>query len=184
MEKIIITVLGSDRPGIIAAVSGSLFRQDLNIENVSQMVLQSEFAAFFVVTAPDGPPTGRIEEALRRDLSPLSLSVHVKKLAPKPDAAAPLSREPFFITTTGPDQKGLVARITGVMAELGANVTNLKAVFEGGDDPGRNIMVYEVDVPADADRTALSAALRAKAAELCLDISIQHRNIFDAVNKI
>jgi len=35
MKKIIISVFGSDRPGVLAAVSRILFEQDCNIENVT-----------------------------------------------------------------------------------------------------------------------------------------------------
>ncbi|MEW5733441.1 MAG: ACT domain-containing protein [Thermodesulfobacteriota bacterium] len=184
MEKIIITVLGRDRPGIIAAVSQSLYGQDCNIENVSQMVLQSEFVGLFVITAPDSMALDGIQAVLARDLASLQLDVRAKILTPPEEpTGAPLS-EPFVITTFGPDRKGLVARITGILARYDANVTNLKAVFQGGDDPDKNIMVYEVDLPVEADRKALYAALRDKARELGLDISIQHKNIFDTVNKI
>jgi glycine cleavage system transcriptional repressor len=45
-------------------------------------------------------------------------------------------------------------------------------------------MIYEVDIPIDIDRQALYRDLREKAKSLMLDISIQHRNIFEAINRI
>ena len=92
--------------------------------------------------------------------------------------------EPFIITTKGPDRKGLVASITEIIARYGVNVTNLQAIFKGGDDPNSNIMIYEVDVPIDIDQRSLYRDLRQKAVELSLEISIQHRNIFEAINRI
>ena len=184
MDKVIMTVLGQDRPGIIAAVSESLFRQDCNIENVSQMILQSEFAGLFIVTLPSGANMEAFSAALKEELSPLELDVHVKMMAPAAAPAEPAPTEPFIITTVGPDKKGLVAAITRIIADFKVNVSNLKAVFEGGDIPDKNIMIYEVDIPASTDRKALCDALRTKAADLGLDVSIQHRNIFKATNKI
>ena len=52
-KKIVITVLGQDRPGIIARVTGVLFEQDCNVENVSQTILQSEFSGIFIVSMPE-----------------------------------------------------------------------------------------------------------------------------------
>ncbi|MBI9076638.1 MAG: ACT domain-containing protein [Desulfatibacillum sp.] len=184
MEKIIITVLGQDRPGIIAAVAQSLYERDCNIENVSQMVLQSEFVGLFVVTVPGDATLDNIRDALRQDLSAMELDVQAKELVAPKQTPSALQWEPFLITTMGPDAKGLVARITSVLARHGANVTNLKAVFQGGENPDRNIMVYEADVPAQGNREALYAGLREKAREMGLEIIIQHRDIFDAVNKI
>jgi len=92
--------------------------------------------------------------------------------------------EPFIIVTKGPDSKGLVAGITEVIARYGANVTNLQAAFEGGDDPEKNIMIYEVDIPTHIDQKKFYEDLRNRAQELVLNISIQHRNIFKAINRI
>ncbi len=58
------------------------------------------------------------------------------------------------------------------------------AVFKGGDDPNANIMIYEVDIPGDANHQALRRDLREKALELSLDISIQHKLIFEAINRV
>jgi glycine cleavage system transcriptional repressor len=88
------------------------------------------------------------------------------------------------ITTKGPDRKGLVAGISEVIARHGVNITNLQAVFKGGADPGDNIMIYEVDVPDAVELQSLSGDLRARAESLGLDISIQHRNIFEAIHRI
>jgi len=77
-----------------------------------------------------------------------------------------------------------VAGISEVIAGHGVNITNLQAVFKGGDEPGDNIMIYEVDIPIDIDQQALYRDLREKAKFLMLDISIQHRNIFETINRI
>jgi glycine cleavage system transcriptional repressor len=185
MKRIIISVLGEDRPGIIAAVSKTLFEVDCNVENVSQTILQSEFAGIFIVSMPGQLSTEDVSRALEKRLAPLDLHFHVKDLKPSgAEGGPPPPCEPFVITTVGPDRKGLVANITEIIARYRVNVTNLQAVFKGGDDPNQNIMIYEVDVPDDIDQKTLYSELRKKAAELGLDISIQHRNIFKAINRI
>jgi glycine cleavage system transcriptional repressor len=66
MKKMIISVLGKDRPGIIAAVTRILYELDCNIENVSQTILQNEFSGIFIAGVPKtlsgkrpAPPFGR-----------------------------------------------------------------------------------------------------------------------------
>ncbi|HDI59715.1 MAG TPA: ACT domain-containing protein [Desulfobacteraceae bacterium] len=185
MNKVIISVLGQDRPGIIAAVSDLIFRQDGNIENVSQTILQSEFSAIFIVSLPRSLSLEQLRAALQAGLEPLGQHIHVKPVLPGTPAYVPApDREPFVITTRGPDRKGLVARITAVIARYGINVTNLQAVFKGGDAPGDNVMIYEVDIPADVDQKRLRRDLRAEADALDLELSIQHRHIFEALNRI
>ena len=53
-----------------------------------------------------------------------------------------------------------------VLARHGVNITPLQAVFKGGDTPGDNIMIYEVDVPTVVDQQALHDAAAAHGASL------------------
>ena len=184
MDKVIISVLAQDRPGILAAISRNLFKKNCNIENVSQTSLQSEFAGIFIVSKPKALSTQALQSHLHKALSPAGLHVQVKDLAQQESALGTVQTEPFVITTRGPDRKGLVAEITEVISHYNVNITNMKAVFKGGEDPRDNIMIYEVDVPVDIDRQALHRDLSNKVDKLGLDINIQHRNIFMAINRI
>ena len=184
MNKAILSVLGHDRPGIVAAVANCLFEHDCNIENVSQTILQTEFAGSFIVSLPQDLALDGLREILIEGLAPMDLHVHIEPLAAEEDAFVAEPSEPFVITTKGPDAKGLVARISTTMAAYNVNITNLQAVFKGGNEPGDNIMIYEVDIPTDIDQNLFYRDLRETAESLALDISIQHRNIFEAINRI
>ena len=184
MNKVILSILGHDRPGIVAAVSKILFEQNCNIENVSQTTLQFEFAGIFIVSIPADLSRQSLHQSLNAQMAPLGLEVHVTSLKPSTAPVSAPECESYIITTKGPDRKGLVAGISEVIAEFGGNITNLQAVFKGGDDPGDNIMIYEIDVPAQIDRQALYRKLKRRAKQLTLEIDIQHRNIFEAIHRI
>ena len=47
--KAIISVIGKDRPGIIAKVSGKLFEMNVNIEDISQTIMQNYFTMIMMV---------------------------------------------------------------------------------------------------------------------------------------
>jgi glycine cleavage system transcriptional repressor len=184
MKKIVVSVLGQDRPGIIAAIARVLYLADCNIENVSQTILQSEFSGIFIASIPADLSAEDLYSQLEKALTPLQQHVYVKYLEHSVGDYPFDKSEPFIITTKGPDRKGLVAGITKAIAQYGANVTNLQAVFEGGDDPDKNIMIYEVDIPTDIDQQKFYTDLKERAGDLGLSISIQHRNIFKAINRI
>jgi len=184
MKKVIISILGEDMPGIIAAVSRILFEQNCNIENVSQTILQSEFSGIFIASVPAELSVAALSQAFEKGLEPLGLHAYIKDMEQRRTVSAFEGSEPFVITTKGPDRKGLVARITEIIARHGVNVTNLQAAFKGGDNPDKNIMIYEVDIPKHTDQQRLYAELREEAGNLGLQISIQHRNIFEAINRI
>ena len=184
MDKAIIAILGQDRPGIVAAVSKILFEQDCNIENVSQTTLQYVFAGIFIITMPADLSAESLHHNLTAALAPLGLEVHLTLLETTTTPVSPPQSEAYIVTTKGPDRKGLVAGISEVIARFEGNITNLQAVFKGGDDPGDNIMIYEVDVPPHTDQQALYQELKRRAHELALDIDIQHRNIFEAIHRV
>jgi glycine cleavage system transcriptional repressor len=184
MPKAILSILGRDRPGIVAAVSKVLYEQNCNIENVSQTTLQSEFAGIFMVSMPQGIFAQSLHRSLTAQMVPLGLDVHLRLLEPRTDAVTPPHSEAYIITTKGPDRKGLVAGISEVIARFEGNITNLQAVFKGGDDPGDNIMIYEVDLPPQTDQQVLYQELKNRANELSLEIDMQHRQIFEAINRI
>ena len=184
MNKVIISVLGHDRPGIVAAVTKGLFEQNCNVENVSQTILQTEFSGSFIVSLPPELAPERLRQILADELAAMAMHVHIEPIATESSPSPAIQSQPFVITTKGPDRKGLVAGISAVIASYHVNITNLQAVFKGGDDPGNNIMIYEVDIPTDIDQQAFYRKLRQKAESLALDITIQHRNIFETINRI
>lgn len=51
--KIVITVLGRDRVGIIAAVSGALAAAGVNILDISQTILQDYFTMIMIAQMPE-----------------------------------------------------------------------------------------------------------------------------------
>jgi glycine cleavage system transcriptional repressor len=183
VKKIIISVLGHDRPGIIASVSEVLFRNGCNIEDVSQSILQTEFAGVFIASRPDTLKNDELSSRLREKLDPMRLSVLLCEVESAGVWQAPLS-EPFIITTMGPDRPGLVAGITELLARFGVNISNLKAVFRGGDNPHENTMIYEVDVPLSVDQNLFREALYERGRQLGLDVSHQHREIFEAIHRV
>jgi len=184
MRKVIISILGQDRSGIVAGVSKVLFEQNCNIENVSQSTLQFVFAGIFIITMPGDLPVESLHKSLNAEMAPLGLDVHITLLEPPAATTLPSQDEAYIITTKGPDRKGLVAGISEVIARFEGNITNLQAVFKGGDDPGDNIMIYEVDIPPRTDQQSLYRELKKRANELKLEIDIQHRNIFEAIHRI
>ncbi|WP_179953300.1 glycine cleavage system protein R [Desulfobotulus mexicanus] len=183
MKKVIVTVLANDRPGILASVTEAVFQEGGNLDQVSQTLLETQFAGLFIATLTKDISVEELQTKLRKILSPQGMDVLVKPID-EPDTIKNIPSEPFVITCFGPDRKGLVAEITAILARHQVNVTNLRAMFEGGNDPSRNLMVYEVDIPASADTAVLSEDLRTRAAELSLVINIQHRNIFESITRI
>ena len=51
--KAIVSVIGKDKKGIIAKVSTALYEMDINIENISQTIMQEYFTMIMAVDLKD-----------------------------------------------------------------------------------------------------------------------------------
>ena len=78
MQKVVISVLGADRPGIVAAVSRVLYEHGCNIEDVNQTILQTEFAGIFVASTPKDLDATRLQAYLQAGVQHMGLQVLVK----------------------------------------------------------------------------------------------------------
>ena len=90
MTQAVISVLGEDRPGIIAAVSQALLDAGCNIRSVSQTLLQAVFGALFVVAMPEEVDEAALAHTLTTALDGLDLDVIVHAY-PAGAAASPRS---------------------------------------------------------------------------------------------
>ena len=183
MKKVVVFVLGPDRPGIIATISRILFEQGCNLEDVSQTILQREFMGIFIVSMKIEGNEDEVLSAIQAELEPSGLFVHLKPMEGSAIGEQTIS-ESFIITTVGPDRPGLVAGITDVLARYKVNITNLKAVARGNRDGQNYVMIYEIDIQPATDYHAFRTALLGRAQELGLDINLQHREIFEQIHRV
>lgn len=72
--KAIITVVGKDKKGIVAGVSAKISELGLNIDDISQTILEEFFTMMMVVSADEKKDFS----ALRNELNELGESLKVK----------------------------------------------------------------------------------------------------------
>jgi glycine cleavage system transcriptional repressor len=183
LNKVLISILGQDQPGIVARVAGLIFSRDGNIENVSQTLLQSMFGALLIVAVPDAETPQALQEALQATCASLNLFVHVEPYIAPANIVKPLV-QPYIVTAIGPDRPGLVQEVAAQLALHDVNITNMQAIFKGGSKPLDNLMIFEVDVPKHTVMNDLRASLRDIAQRRSLEIKVQHRKIFESVSRI
>ena len=182
MKKVVVSVLGEDRPGIVHAVSKALDDLSCPIVQISQTILQTEFAAIFVAAMPDPLTPIQVQERLGEQLADMALKISTRELT-VPATPPPVDSEPFVITLRGPDRSGIISGVTGVLYGFNVNINHLNAIADPGD-PEQVINVFEVAVPKMTERQAFRAALAFKAEELGMELSLQHRDIFDAIHRV
>jgi glycine cleavage system transcriptional repressor len=184
-EWLSVSVMGYDRPGIVAGVSKALFENACNIEALSQTVLMGQFAMIVVVAPLKGSKVEVLKKALEALAREMNLEIHVRMLNPKEKLAFDAGEtEPFVITVRGEDRPGLVYAITAILAEQGINITRLGAEVIPVNQKLEYIQIYEVDIPKQLDFALIQRVLRDRGAEIGVTVDMQHGNIFRAINQI
>ena len=164
MTSLAITVVGHDRPGIIAHAAEVLSQCGMNLEDSSMTLLRGHFA-MTLICAGEADAT-RIEAALQPMVNG-SLDVTVREVPDEPDLA-PLGSS-YLLTVHGADRLGIVARLAGVIAEAGGNITDLTTRLSGT----LYVLLAEVDLPRSADVDALQRRLADVSAELGVDTTMR-----------
>ena len=184
-KLVAVSVMGADRPGIVAGVSKVLYENACNIEALSQTVIMGQFAMIVVVAPLPGSSAQALEKALQALAGRMRLEIHCRLLkADEQLRFDPGEAEPFVITVRGADRPGLVYAITAILAERGINITRLGAEVVPVGRQLEYIQIYEVDIPKKLDFALIQRALRDKGAEIGVQVDVQHRDIFRAINQI
>ena len=164
MTYLAITVVGHDRPGIIAQAAEALAGCGMNLEDSSMTLLRGHFAMTLICA-------GQAERAeIQQALAPLadgSLTVDVRELPGESTSSTVGSS--YLVTVHGADRLGIVARLTGVVAEAGGNITDLTTRLAGD----LYVLLAEVDLPVAADVEALRRSLTEAARELGVDVALR-----------
>ena len=158
MSLLAVTVLGHDRPGIIAETTDVLAGLGLNLEDSTMTLLRGHFAMTLLCAGDAG--ADQVRERLAPLASDGTLSVEVREVPAEEPSAA--TGSPYVLTVHGGDRAGIVSSVAAEVARVGGNVTDLTTRLAGD----LYLLVAEIDLPADVDVDALSAAVRAVASTL------------------
>lgn len=161
---LLVTVLGTDRVGVVAQLAGRLYEQGGNLGDVAFTVLGASFELSAAVEMPDGTEAS----GLQRDLASLpalagaTVAVHPFKVGARHGESGRVTHR---LQLSGLDQPGLIARIAEALAEYGANIVRLTAerLIEGAG--ASYIIRFDVAIPL-ARAPACLAALDNTAAQL------------------
>ena len=163
--EVAITLIGSDRVGIIAGVTSALADLGSNIEDSSMTILRGHFAMTLIIsTAAD---VDAVREVVTPVAASLELLADVRAVAPGVDG--PDGGVRHTLVVQGADRPRIVAQIMSVVAAHGGNVTDLTTRLVGT----MYLLVAEVDLRSASDAAALSDALSSAAAELNVDAALR-----------
>lgn len=176
MKKILITVSGKDKPGIIAKVSGLLFVRRCNLEDISMTLLEGQFAMMMTACLPFSVAMIRVRQGLEiLGAAPWSLDCHVTELKGKTSHGKKHAKGslPHLVTAFGKDRTGIVYEVSRALAGLRVNITDLDSRILGKGSKTTYAMLLEVDVPGQAVLAKLKNLLMKVSKKLKIEIQVK-----------
>lgn len=176
----VLTVIGRDRPGIVARVTETLFHTGCNIEDSSMTRLRGEFTVMLILRLPAGLSVEDLNMKLAPNAGELDLSITLKELSA--DAAARNCGEEgeckvCLVNVLGTDQGGIVYNVAKTLAEYGANVTDLQTKVLGTEERPAFAMVIEVELAGEME--PLETGLKVLAEKLGVEITLRADDAFE-----
>jgi glycine cleavage system regulatory protein/folate-dependent phosphoribosylglycinamide formyltransferase PurN len=169
---LVVTVMGPDRPGIVARLADVAHRHGANWA-ASQL---SRVAGEFAGTVHLEVPRDRAEalSAALRELQDASLQIAIAQSSAGSPAAG---WRQVSLQLVGPDRAGIVSQLTRRLAERGVSIEQLHTEVLGAAD-GASLR-FKVNahllVPKALGNDTLSAELESLASEMMLDIALGDR---------
>jgi glycine cleavage system transcriptional repressor len=188
MGRLLATVVGLDRTGIVYSVSNVLLDHGCALSEVSQTTLLGQFAGLFSFSSPEGLDREVLASDLNAALETVGMTAWVTPIEGGP-SGPPADSEPYVITLTGPDSPLLIPNVTAAIWSFGVNIDNLRSIAlsppdGGGVASGPVVLVLEITVPPFVSMNAFRQSLALAAEEVGTEISLQHRDIFEAIHRI
>ena len=183
MSRVALTAVGTDQPGIVAALTGVLVDVGCNLEDSTMSILGGQFAVLLVLETPTGVDAAGIETALAPVAERLDLVVVVRPAhrdrtdgaagagagagaGPEADEGRAVEGTTFSFAIHGADRPGIVHVATTALADAGGNVVDLGPRLVGPADAPTYVMTLVAGFPPDTDAEGAAAAVTAAMAAL------------------
>jgi len=168
-----VSVVGKDRPGIVAGVAEVFFRLGCNIADSSCTMLAGEFAMILIVSHPRPFSKSRLFEELKPVCEGLGMSLAVRSLHADEVTRQEAAGEICMVSVYGADQPGIVYRVTRELAEQGINIMDLNTKLIGTQAEPVYVMMLEAALPEGQTPESLEAMLGNLKKELSVEIGVR-----------
>lgn len=165
MPELTITAVGTDRPGIVAALTEALLPIGANLHDCRAALLRGSFAMVMAVHVPADADIETVRSALTPAADRLGLDVSVRDAV---EGEVHRAGDRCVVSVYGADHPGIVNAVSTALAEHGANIVDLSSRTVG--DPPVYVLGIEAVLPAglsvdDLER-GLAPVAHAQAVEL------------------
>ncbi|HYM01539.1 MAG TPA: amino acid-binding protein [Stellaceae bacterium] len=152
----LVSILSLDRVGLVSAIADCLFAAGINLRDTSFAVLGKGAEFTSVCELPEGVTIDTLRRDLGRvpELAGAQIQVAPYGFDPLP---GPMGKITHRIEVSGGDQLGLIARLSEIFTQNGANIVRLDAQKLPEAEGGRYVTRFSVWLPPERAALCLAA---------------------------
>jgi len=169
MTTLILSVTGSDRPGLTEALAGAVLAAGGNWLESHLSRLGGLYVGSVLVEL-EAQGVERLRHAVQA-VDAHGLEVRISPTVEDPSAAG----EEVRFSLVGQDQPGIVHQVTGVLSRLAVNIEDFETRISAEAHSGAPLFHMEarLRLPPDLGADAVQAALEAISGEIMVDIALR-----------
>ena len=172
MHHFALTIVGRDRPGIVAQVTEILFNLGCNIADSSCSILGGQFAMILIIAHPTFTDRDSFGGAFQ-PLEDADLTVALRVIKPGGELHPDLSGEICMISVYGADKPGIVYHVAKVLGAKRVNITDLNTKLIGTEKRPVYVMIIEAVLPEAVSEQDVDAWMAPLREQLQVDISVR-----------
>jgi glycine cleavage system regulatory protein len=166
MALLVLSVVGSDRPGLTKALAAAVVKAGGNWLESHLSLLGGLYVGSVLVEGDAA--------ALRAAAGAVDAEGLEVRVAPAMERAAGAAGETLEFSLVGQDRPGIVNQVTAAVSALGANIETFKTWLSKESHSGAALfhMAANLRLPEGLDAGRVQAALEAISGEIMVDISL------------
>lgn len=176
----VLSVIGKDRIGIVSEVTQFLYREGLNIVDIEQSVIHSQFTMVLLIQPlQDHFPRKRVQAGLNHLARALDMRITMTPLRAFKGLRLAETKKSYILTILGGDRPGVVAGFSSVLAKHACNIERIKMIARG------EFLAMEMWVDLrEAHFTHLRADLNRVAKSVGMDLIVQPEPLYKKRKKV
>ena len=176
----VISVIGEDKVGIVSKVTQFLFKKGVNIVDIEQTVVHSQFTMVLLIQPlPFRFQSSQVIAGLSRLAKRLDINITMTPLREYKGLRLAETKKPYILTILGPDRPGIVAAFSSILSKHHCNIERIKMIARG------ELLAMEMWIDLrEAYFPVLRADLTAVARSIGMDIIAQPEQVFKKRKKV
>ena len=180
-KQMIISVMSKDRPGIIASITGAIYRLGGDVADLNQTVLCGYLTMILSVSFEPEVTKEDVLAAISHIKTDCKFEVSIKEVAHDPEETEIDPPETYILTVQGPNKAGIVHGISQFCFEHNINILDLATTLKND----QYTMALQLDLTRSASSVeTLQKELEEYSRQSNLTVMIQHNDIFQVTNEV